>query len=112
MAVAVRRSGFTLWVAWVAAVVLGMMIAERLSPQLLMPYFGNVAVWAPLALLQFFVLRAVAQVSPGAAGSWAIATIGAAVMIGPANLLWFEGLLPRLSPWMLNATSWSMDAFF
>jgi hypothetical protein len=114
MAVSVRRFGFTLWVAWLGAVVLGMVIAELLGPQIVMPYgqFGVVALWAPLALLQFFVLRAIAHVAPGAAGLWVVATIVAMLLSGPANLVWFEGVLPRLSPSGLMDMSWTMDAFF
>ena len=114
MAVSMRRSGFRLWVAWAAAAALGFVIAQLLSPQLVMSYgeIGVVALWAPMALLQFFVLRAVAHLSPGAAGLWVVATISAVVMNGPANLVWYQGLLPRLSPWLLDATPWSMDLFF
>jgi len=92
MAVAMRRPGFTLWMAWVAAGALGTTVAASATqPQILPPgseLFPLIDGWywltpallaAPLALLQLLVLRGAMGVSVAAGGMWVGLTLIASV---------------------------------
>src|SRR5207247_10035318 len=87
MAVAMRRPRSTLWMAWVAAGALGTAVAASATqpgfevfPNLGDRYWLPPALLAaPLALLQFLVLRGALGVSLAAAGMWVGLTLVASV---------------------------------
>ena len=67
---------------------------------------------APVALLQFVVLRALLRVSPGTAALWVVLTLIAAVAQGPALIAWYLGVIPILggsSTLTAEGVSWSID---
>src|SRR5438093_11322292 len=90
MAVAMRRPRSTLWMAWVAAGALGTAVAAS-ATQPGFEVFPNLGDWywlppgllpAPLAFLQFLVLRRAMGVSLAAAGRW----VGVNVLASVASL--------------------------
>jgi hypothetical protein len=103
MAVGVRRSGFTLWVAWVAAAALSAAIVVSATPDAYMP-IRDISAWlsalliaAPLALLQFLILRGLLHVSSAAAGLWFGLTLAAAVAATAVEMLWWRQIVPMLT---------------
>lgn len=118
MAVTVRRSGFTLWVAWIAAAALGTVVASS-GPwtwTLMTPggpgdspagYFTTALMVAPWLLLQYLVLRLFGVMSARGAGLWVAASFAAAVVYVFAYQLWFEQVMLRS-----QQTIESMDLMF
>ena len=106
MAVAMRRPRSTLWMAWVAAGALGTAVAAS-ATQPGFEVFPNLGDWywlppallaAPLALLQFLVLRGAMGVSLAAAGMWVGLTLVASVASLFATSGWYfyvPQVLPR-----------------
>lgn len=96
MAVAARRSGFTLWTAWVVATAVGQALpaAAALTAQTEFP--GDLGAWIwsavaalPLALLEFAVLRWVLNVARDRAAAWVGVTILAALANSVATVAWY-----------------------
>jgi hypothetical protein len=112
MAVAQRRPGFTLWMAWVGAGALGAGLAATASQPGAEVFTGAsyltpVVLAAPIALLQFVVLRGLGGLSAVAAGIW----IGVTVVASIAGLFAVSGwyivvpqFLPRLPLSLETAT--------
>ena len=105
MAVALRPPRLTLWVAWVCAGALGAAVAGWASQPGSEVFGGTGASYwvpivlaAPLALLQFLVLRGLAGVSVLAAAMWVGLTLVASAASGYATGGWYDvapGLLQR-----------------
>src|SRR5256885_3138662 len=107
MAVAMQRPRSTLWMAWVAAGALGTAVAASATqpgfevfPDLGDSYWLPPALLAaPLALLQFLVLRGAMGVSLAAAGMWVGLTLVASVASLFATSGWYfyvPQVLPRV----------------
>jgi hypothetical protein len=104
MAVAQRRPGFTVWMAWVGAGALGAGLAALASQPgsedlAGAPYLGPVVLAAPIALLQFLVLRGLCGFSVVAAGVWVVVTVVAPIADLFAVSGWYvvvPQFLPRL----------------
>ncbi len=118
MAVARRRPGFTLWLAWVGAGALGAALAAAAS-QPGNEVFGDpgasywvpIVLAAPLALLQFLVLRGLIGVSVVAAGVWAGLTLVAYAASGFAISGWYF-VIPQLVTRAFIPVETAMDLMF
>jgi hypothetical protein len=120
MAVASPRSALTFWIAWVAAAAVGAALAATASfPTSRYTPIDDPAQWisslllaAPVALLQFVVLRALLQFSSGTAGLWLGLTLIAAAAQVPALIAWYLGGIPLLggsSTFSPDGVAWSVD---
>jgi len=118
MAVAVRRSRFTLWIAWVGAGALGAAIAAS-ATQPGHTFFGDtgasywvpIVLAAPLALLQFLVLRGLIGVSVVPAGVWFGLTLVASAASGFAISGWYF-VVPQILPHTFISIDTGMDIMF
>jgi len=118
MAVAKRRPGFALWIAWVGAGALGASVAAS-ATQPGQEVFGDTGAsyWVPillatpLALLQFLVLRGLIGVSVVAAGMW----IGLTLVASAASIFAISGwyfVVPQLVPRTFISIETGMDIMF
>src|SRR5438445_12508361 len=106
MSVAMQRPRSTLWMGWVAAGALGTAVAAS-ATQPGFEVFPNLGDWywlppallaAPLALLQFLVLRGAMGVSLAAAGMWVGLTLVASLaslFAKSARSFYVPHVLPR-----------------
>jgi hypothetical protein len=110
--VAARRSGFTLWAAWVAAAAVGTAVAASvpvstvpfISAQGLLGYLTTAILEAPVILLQYLVLRAIANASRAAGALWIVASLIGGIAYSVASAILFAQVVPRLvSPSQLDA---------
>jgi len=115
MAVAMRRPGFTLWIAWVGAGALGVAVAASASQpghevfaDAGASYWVPIVLAAPLALLQFLVLRGLIGVSVVAAGMWVALTLVASAASVLAISGWYF-VVPQLVPRAFISFETGMD---
>ncbi|TMF33210.1 MAG: hypothetical protein E6I30_08665 [Chloroflexi bacterium] len=119
MAVAMRRPRSTLWMAWVAAGALGTAVAASATqpgfevfPNLGDRYWLPPALLAaPLALLQFLVLRGAMGVSLAAAGMWVGLTLVASVASLFATSAWYF-YVPQVLPRVFIPMETGIDIMF
>src|SRR5438094_89023 len=116
---AVRRSGFTLWLAWVGAGALGAaVVASATQPgyevlgETGASYWVPIVLAAPLALLQFLVLRGLIGVSAVAGAMW----VGMTLVASAASILAISGwylVVPQLiAPRAFISIETEMDLMF
>ena len=113
-----RRPGFTLWLAWVGAGALGAALATS-ATQPGSEFFGDtrasywvpIVLAAPLAVLQFLVLRGLVGVSVVAAGTW----VGLTLVASAASILAISGwyfVVPQLLSRAFIPIETGMDIMF
>ena len=114
MAVAARRSGFTLWVAWVAASALAALVVESATPGAYIPikdinaWISAALIALPLALLQFIILRVLLDVSTRLAALWFGLTLLAAVAATVATVAWWQ-IFPLTMQWSIPLSDQGFD---
>jgi hypothetical protein len=95
MAVTVRRSDVTLWVAWVLAAGIGTVGSELMAP--VHNFFEVDVAFAlrtlPAVLLQYLVLRAIAGLPPAAGALWVGGSLLAVLLWLSVSELWLEGVI-------------------
>jgi hypothetical protein len=99
MAVAGWRSAVTLWFAWIGAAGIGAagMLMLRPEADSLDSGVAIVLSTAPLVLLQYLVLRAIAGLPPVAGALWIGASLLASVAYLFAGMLWAQ-VINRTTP--------------
>jgi hypothetical protein len=104
MAVALRRSGLTLWVAWVVAAGVGTALSVLAAPvSNFVDYYVSIAVrLLPFVLLQYLVLRAIVGIRPASGAVWVIVSLLAAVAFPYASILWGQQVILRAAALSLS----------
>lgn len=97
MAVALRRSGLTLWIAWVVAAGVGTALSVLAAPVSdFVDYDVSIAVrLLPFVLLQYLILRAIVGLPPASGAVWVIVSLLAAVAFLYASILWGQQVFIR-----------------